>query len=86
MSEMIDRVAKAIVKAQDDWASGVLHHLSRGSIAQQRAIYAIEAMREPTEAMVSAKMDLGGYGYSEGECYCADPTEIWRLMIDEALR
>lgn len=45
---------------------------------------AIEAMREPTEAMVKEGI-LGGYGWEECKCFLTDPTEVWRTMIDAAL-
>lgn len=67
MSEMVDRVARAISKCVSDsdryWPSYVL-----------AARAAIEAMREPTEAMKEA----GGF---EVGAWVA-----WTPMIDEALQ
>jgi len=68
MSEMIERVRDAIYDAAagDPNCSGVSDRLA---VLLARA--AIEAMREPTEAM------LGEWDYG---------LEIWQSMIDEALK
>jgi len=47
---------------------------------------AFETLREPTEAMLKAKMSLGGYGFADGECFSADPKEIWQAMLAEAIK
>lgn len=49
----------------------------------------IELMREPTEAMIKkaeADADLGGYGFSDGECSRGDAKDVWRMMVDEAIK
>ena len=54
------------------------------SLAINEARAAIEAMREPTDAMVDAGFDAGDdtvQGYSEN----ADPQDTWQAMIDAAL-
>ena len=86
MGEMIERVAEAIALSGnggtwDDW-----YNVDQKEFHRRRARAAIAAMREPTPEMPKAEMDLGGYGFTDGECYCADPSEIWRAMIDEALK
>jgi hypothetical protein len=53
--------------------------------AMSAARMVLKAMREPTDAMLKAEMDLGGYGHGDGECYRADPREVWQAMIDAEL-
>lgn len=78
MSEMIDRVAEAMANAdsQADYTT-----LART---------AIEAMREPTEAMLhpDGKEDAGNSDFCMRyfEMHRADDTVgIWRAMIDKVL-
>lgn len=76
MSAMVERVARAICESElmnpDDVLGGWLHW-------QDAARAAIEAMREPTEAMQHVGLDA----YDEA----ADlPTnDVYREMINEAL-
>lgn len=70
MSEMIERVALAISGSNDP--ANIL------TIHRDRAKAAIEAMREPTKAMVSA-----GYDEADGSHLW---REVWKAMIDEALK
>jgi hypothetical protein len=70
MSEMTERVAKAIFDAMDitdglDWTS-----------AERYARAAIEAMREPTVDMIDAAASVDRY---------AEPGDEWGAMIDAAL-
>lgn len=67
MSEMVERVARAMY--------GNLDQRGDALVKAQRAI---EAMREPTEAMVQAARTSAPYD--------RDVTETWPLMIDEALK
>ncbi len=71
MSEMIERVAKALVEAWPSWGTWGDEEARKGARA------AIEAMREPTEAMVIA----GGK-----QLDCAFERQCWRAMIDAALK
>jgi hypothetical protein len=76
MSEMIKRVADAIA----DLPNGIMD-------VEQVARTAIEAMREPTEAMLDA---VSHYVDGGGEQYpirvgSDDSQAIWRAMIDAAL-
>ena len=73
MSEMVKRVARAIVAlGLDD---------RERPLAIARA--AIAAMREPTEAMKQKGGDLdNGYGMEITEALA---EEVWQAMIDEAL-
>lgn len=77
MSEMVERVVHALRKkaAEIDHRPEVVE-ADPMWFAEEYARVAIEAMREPTRAMV----DIGEH-WLDG----ANPTEAWRLMIDEAL-
>jgi hypothetical protein len=90
MSEMVDRVAKAI--AAEAWG----HSLTGESLPWEKipdvyrdgyrrwAVKAIEAMREPTDKMVfDADTPVGDEGVSPTY---ADVRTIWRSMINEALK
>lgn len=75
--EMVERVEGAILSA-----------MSRGGDSEAMARAAIEAMREPTEAMLKA----GARRFSD--CWSLEPGEgldeepeqpIWQAMIDAAL-
>lgn len=68
MSEMVERVALAILKSRSE---------GYGPHTQARA--AIEAMREPTEAMARAPTALADW-----EDSCAEV--VWDAMIDAALK
>jgi hypothetical protein len=84
MSEMTVRVAKAIEAKRRE-----LIALPLARIYPDLARAAIEALREPTEAMIkaaNATADLGGYGFGDGECVRGDPADVWKSMIDEAVR
>lgn len=76
MSEMIDRVAKAIYEAMD------LSDGLDGTAAKTYARAAIEAMREPSEAMCTAGDECcGEYG-----CGVWRMREIFTAQIDAALK
>jgi hypothetical protein len=79
MSEMIERVAKAMaLKANGgDW--DVHYTADQRDLWRLRARAAINAMREPTEAMAEFPTWDSNIG-------TGDTREIWREMIDEALR
>lgn len=101
MSEMIERVALAIFKSNfhpDDAANEALIAEKRAEWpgdwcrAERQARTAIEAMREPTEAMAAAGEEKvewdsddrsGGWfpRYRDG-----DASMIFSAMIDEALK
>ena len=68
MSEMIERVAKAIDKTSQERG-----HRIPATAMRHLAVAAIEAMREPTDAMINAP---SGEEYYE---------TIWKEMIDAAL-
>jgi hypothetical protein len=92
MSEMVERVAKALARADHlrpitpdddsaelDWNFD-LTRWDRGSyLAKARA--AIVAMREPTDAMVNTAMDVCNSTLCDGEF-----RENWSRMVDEALK
>lgn len=70
MSELVERVAKAIAKDQQwpDWTNATL-------VARA----AIEAMREPTKEMIDAVYKRDPYDEGVG------PENTWKYMIDAAL-
>ena len=84
MSEMVERVARAMcAAAEDDWDWSVFYIVDANDTAETgREVYrdmaraTIEAMREPTDAMLLAdprrEMDLS--------------EESWEAMIDAALK
>jgi hypothetical protein len=86
MTEMIERVARAIyetmpaqIMRDDVWINWEWENIdpSARSMALYRARVAIEAMLEPTEAMLRAHHL---YGVS------SDPRDDWRHMIGAALK
>lgn len=79
MSEMVERVARAIYFRGDDQGDTAWHHcqLWHRDVAREQARAAIEAMREPTEAMVKAAYGRERTGTERGN---------WRAMIDAALK
>jgi hypothetical protein len=95
MSEMIERVARAMAlkdRGSDQWDSMADGHSQYGEDGLFKADYldlaraAIEAMREPTEAM---KDIIEGNAYIQGgldDCNKHDiPHHSWHLMIEAAL-
>lgn len=72
MSEMIERVARALARHSYLGETGWMFFVHRGI-----AIDVIKAMREPTDAMVNAgwKSDLDR----------DTPSELYNAMIDAAL-
>jgi hypothetical protein len=83
MSEMVERVARAIAKVDlvfclecgsaDPGLPALLDRRWRDYAEAARA--AIEAMREPNVRMIAA-----------GQRYEGDVIDVWRAMIDAALR
>lgn len=80
MSEMVERVARAICKAvgydADEPARkhGALNDLPMWRTYERDARAAIASMRTPTRAM-----EIAGSNFEA-------PTLVWSAMIDEALR
>lgn len=98
MSEMIERVARAICKARGDdpdargpavWQSGFYpdHLFARWRSYEGLARAAIAEMREPTEAMVAAGGREVQIDYENGReaDRVTDATNCWQAMIDAAL-
>lgn len=89
MSEMVERVARAILASHDysknDGKEGGFESLSpewqEVLLANARA--AIEAMREPTDDMKNCSEEVH-WDYSCGQC--GGLKEGWQMMIDEALK
>ena len=95
MSEMIERVARAIRPeafepiTEGARTAGMTEFLEkcreRGvEQALKRARAAIEAMREPTEAMVASGESAASFGIGKPKDDDAIPR-VWRWMIDAAL-
>jgi hypothetical protein len=78
MNEFVEKLAEALVNSwrQDSWAN-------QTEIGKDNARHSVRAvlaaMREPTEAMCSAAGD-------DGHTDCVDAAEVWRAMIDTALK
>lgn len=88
MSEMEDRVVKAIETALIKSDAEISHFKPEQLVAAARA--AIAAMREPTDEMVhvvdvSGETDAGGFNATY---YIGAPEakKVWQAMIDEALK
>jgi hypothetical protein len=74
MSEVVERVKRVLAACRDVSSTGVAE-IARVSIA---------AMRKPTEAMEDAgRRAMLSYGAHDCE---VSPADIWRAMIDEALK
>ncbi len=93
MNEMMERIAKVLdppawknvsVRVTYDAYLYYDHSQVRRKESLKMARMLIETMREPTQAMINAKieegesLDTGLYDYSA--------TKIWQTMIDEALK
>lgn len=81
MSTMVERVARAIYFRADDQGDKAWNHCQswHRDIAREQARAAIEAMREPTDAMANAAWAKIG---EDGD---ADVAVIYANMIDAAL-
>jgi len=90
MSEMIERVARAIAKA-DARPYEDAPNLFRG-----KARAAIEAMREPTNAQLEAAEDIvvgyDDFATGDGNIYLGIPSypqkarDVWAALVDAALK
>ena len=86
---MLEKVARAICSKSDEycfWKDGLAQQDATCSGCLDQAKAAIEALWEPTEAMLKTEMDLGGHGFRDGECDQADPLKVWQAMISAALK
>ncbi len=83
MSEMIERTAVKLRKRAERWGYQLPHPL-----CQILAREVIEAMQEPTEAMLKADKPIE-YTMPQGEMMVMTDTApkygVWQAMIDEAL-
>lgn len=95
MSEMVERVARAIVSAADGTEGVGFDALMADQSGEPIRIYkeellkvaraAIAAMREPTGLMIAGAddpLDWAGDGWGER----ATPETVWRAMTDAALK
>ena len=88
MSEMIERVAKAIVEKINE-LEGYGTSWEDAPPEQREAMYPLaravmEAIREPTAAMLEAEPDDDGEFSKENSIFHA--RQFWQAMIDEALK
>ncbi|MCK1445413.1 hypothetical protein IVB43_23800 [Bradyrhizobium sp. 48] len=78
MSEIVQRMAKAI--------EAEIFKIEPGSTPQMRlenaARAALQAAREPTEAMEKA----GAHKWDEDWCTQTNALNMWQAMIDEAVK
>lgn len=87
MSEMVERLAKTLLRAHYERGRGIppewdsLDRYQR-EMWEQSAKAAIQSMREPTETMINAAMDADGTNMPLAIGY----DVAWRAMIDEALK
>jgi hypothetical protein len=100
MSEMVERVARALCADALADMPPILDYSTADFAAAKAAVVderwvefthesriAIEAMREPTEAMIRAGGNKvsGTPGYFLPDDYVEEATEIYQAMIDAAL-
>lgn len=84
MNEMIDRVAKALCKQDSEPKECARFYAAIARVA-------IEAMREPTAAMLTAGWEAALFDHravdqAEYEAAAKEyPRSVWRRMIDAAL-
>lgn len=81
MSEMVERVARAIAEEINGgkFDDARWYNDDQRDVHRRRARAAIEAMREPTEAMLTA----GDSAMIRKDDAAAD---AWQAMVDEALK
>lgn len=79
MNEMVERVARVICAQFGERSPDFIDKRWHLQIPVARAV--LEAIREPTEAMVGAGYDCPIIDY-DGQ----DPKEVWQAMIDAALK
>ena len=75
MSEMVERVARAVAAEMD--------RLGDSLTPQETACVAIRAMREPTGAMIDAGAE--SFVSVNPPNITGQPSAAWRAMIDKAL-
>lgn len=80
MNEMIERVAKAISERLDEEMA------VRSHLAEALARIAIEAMREPTDAMCEAALDTGAVDNGVFHIHPDAIKTLMHAMIDAALK
>lgn len=93
MSEMVERVARAICAADDEpWDELGETSEDNAPFGYSRQWYrglaraAIAAMREPTEEMISGE-GVHEHVHWDYSCYvCGGAQEHWYAMIDAALK
>jgi hypothetical protein len=82
MSEMVERVARALHEAHKPWCDYTYdfeHPMASREVYEALARAAIAAMREPTEGMIEARSVPGVLERS-------DIRLVWMAMVDAALK
>lgn len=83
--DIVSRVGGAILLAETEWTP-------KAGVSKERAmaLAAIEAMREPTEAMEFAGHEPleTSTGYVDGQLYwdAEGPYHVWQAMVDAVLK
>ena len=99
MTSMVGRVARAIWsvrREEEDRCDMELEDMGRDHSVWAEARAAIEAMREPTQAIIEAAEDIAvGYDdfalHGDGTIYLGIPgypqkaTQVWHQLIDAAM-
>lgn len=91
MSEMVERVAKAIHNSEYNGDGNFHWREETADIYRRAARAALTAMREPTQEMLYAAMNANERSHNmwpggeSGPAIDADGQEYWRAMIDAAL-
>jgi len=80
MSEMVERSVRAACNVSPEFQRW-------GGDEQTELVSAvIQAMREPTEAMIETVYDQSDPGFCDEPGMPTAPDDVWRQMIDEALK
>lgn len=83
MTEMVERVARALFEAEYPGGEADEYRWERSADAyRDQARAAIESMREPTETMARAALFSNPYVPRDGLI----EIEHWKIMIDAALK
>jgi hypothetical protein len=82
MSEMVDRVARAIRKEMKDIGYVGIGLISADQLCGALAETAIEAMRTPTDRMCNS----GAAKWDDDWCTETNALNMWQGMVDEALK
>jgi hypothetical protein len=85
MSEMVERARLAFLEELRKTPAWLYIHNCEVADFRRAMRTAIAEMREPTEGMIAAGGNCGGFEF-DGESGTIYPSPIWRAMIDAALK